>query len=183
VQRHDIGMLQHLLGCGLPDDPPLVGESLIPGDVISTHPHVKGHGSFGDFPTDAAQTQQPEGFTSEFTPNPTVPLAPLDNGIVLRYLAGEGEEESKSVFGHGHVIYPGTEGHRNAQLCGGLEIHLVHANAILGQHLEARQAFLQHRACERLVAAEDGVVISNEGKENGLRQRPTRPRNIIGLPR
>jgi hypothetical protein len=109
----------------------------------------------GDLPADTAQ-----------------PLAPLDDGIVLGNLAGEGEEESKSVFGHGHVIHPGTEGHRNTQLCSGMEINFVHANAVPGQYLEARQAFLQHRACECIVATEDGVVISDEREDSGLRQGP-----------
>jgi hypothetical protein len=104
--------------------------------------HVKGHGPFGDFPADAAQPQQSEGFLGEFTPDPAMPLAPLDDGVMLGNLAGEGEEESKGVFGHRHVIDPRTKGHRNTQLCSGLEIHLVHTNTILGQHLEARQAFL-----------------------------------------
>jgi hypothetical protein len=135
------------------------------------------------FPADAAQPQKSEGFLSEFTSDPAVPLTPLDDGIVLGNLAGEGEEESKGVFGHGHVIHPGTEGHRNTQLCSGLEVNFVHANAILGQYLEARQAFLQHRACERVVAAEDGVVISDEREDGGLRQGPTRPLNVVGVPR
>src|SRR5262244_558044 len=112
-------MPQHLLGCRLTDDPPLLGKWLIPGDIIGTHTHVKSHGPFGDFPTDAAQPQKSEGFLGEFTPDPTVPPSPLDDGVVLGNLAGEGEEESKGMFGHGYVIYPGTKGHRNTQLCGG----------------------------------------------------------------
>src|SRR5215510_14748624 len=97
VQRHDIGLPQHLCGCRLPDDPPLLREVLIPGDIVGTHAHVKGYGSLGDCPADAAQPQQPEGFASEFTADPTVPLAPLDAGIVLGNLTSEGEEETKGV--------------------------------------------------------------------------------------
>ena len=108
-----------------------MGEGLIPGDVVGTHPHVKSHGPSGDFPANAAQPQQSEGFLGEFTPNPAVPLTPLDGGIVLGNLAGEGEEESKGVFGHGHVIHTGTEGHWNTQLCGSLEVNFVYANAVL----------------------------------------------------
>ncbi len=86
------------------------------------------------------------------------------------------------MFGHSHMIDSGTEGHRNTQLCGGLEVHLVHTNAILGQHLEAGQAFLQHRACERVVTAKDSVVVPDEGEDGGLRQGATRPLNVIGIP-
>src|SRR4029450_2465368 len=109
-------MPQHLLGCRLPDDPPPLGEGLIPGDVIGTHAHVKGRGPFGDFPADTAQPQKSEGFLGEVSPDPAGPRDPLDDGIVLGNLAGEGEEETKGVFGYGYVISPGTEGHRNAQL-------------------------------------------------------------------
>jgi len=132
-------------------------------------------------PVLSATEAQPLTLTVVPTPNPAVPLAPLDDGVVLRNLAGEGEEESKSVFGHSHMIDSGTEGHRNTQLCGGLEVHLVHTNAILGQHLEAGQAFVQPRACERVVTAQDSVVVPNKCKDGGLRQGPTRPLNVIGI--
>ena len=49
--------------------------------------------------------------------------------------------------------------------------------------IPARQAFLQHRAGERVVTAEDGIVVPDEGEDRRLRQGPTRPLNVVGVPR
>jgi hypothetical protein len=74
----------------------------------------------------------------------------------------EREQEEKRVFGHGRVVHAGREEQRDAELGARLHVNLVHADAVLGKHLQFRPRFFEDATRDHIVAADVAINISDQ---------------------
>ena len=146
-------------------------EGLVPVGIEGDDRHIEGAGADGDFLADAAEADDAHGFLVDLVAGEAQPFALAGGGGGGDDVFGDADEQAEGVLGHGRVVHAGGEKHRDFQLLGGRDVDLVEADAVLGDDLEARQGFIDHRAGDGVVAAEEGVEIAGELEHAGLGER------------
>ena len=99
--------------------------------IVGQHLHAEGQGALGHFAADAAHAEDAEGFVVKlgalkFLP---APFALFHGDMGLRNFAGQRHEHGKGQFGRGNGVAARRVHHHDAPLRGGIDIHVVHADA------------------------------------------------------
>ena len=75
------------------------------------------------------------------------------------------------MLGNRGVVDAGCEEDGNAEFLGGGDVDLVEADAVFRDDLQAREAFLEDRAGDLVVAAEEGVEFAGQLQHPGFAER------------
>ena len=90
----------------------------------------------------------------------------------------KGQEQQEGVLGNRRVVDARGEEQRKAHLGAGGHVDLVDTDAILAEHFQPRASLLEHPACDRVVATDIAIDLTDRSQRVGFAQRPPGRHNL-----
>ncbi len=82
------------------------------------------------------------------------------------------------MFSHSGVVDARAKTDGYAASCGVVDIDFIDTDAVLGNHLQAWQSLINHGLCDGVVAAQQGIDLTDKLQHAGLTQGATLTQDV-----
>ena len=138
--------------------------------IIRQHAHAEREGALGDLAADAPETEHAECFAENLRAlkHFAIPLARGHRGLGRGDFAGQRAQHEEGQFGGRDRVAAGRVHQHHAAVRGGLDIHVVHADARAADDFELFGGLENLLGDLGFRAHDDGIDLGDHGQKLGL---------------